>query len=398
MRRARVAYWGDIKMPVEVDLAHPPAGHVIEAAKKGEMAKVAFREFTSTEDGQLFVQRLEAVPSDILAKLPNRVIPSQVDNMLAIIRSDGKATVYMNELKQSLLVRAARPVQAGMPVMKDDIADIERLELGVTIQDNSGFLFLFSIGWRKGLFYDYGPVIGKYKQPRGYDIGVAIGRAYCHVLFQNRFSISEKEWDAIIGSKWFPFIGLSDRLINELIQQVRHDWEPDEKLEEIVKEVKERVPGMIESWREHLSFLPHICIIDRGVERFLKGDYISCTGLLFPRIEGIMRTYYASQVTKGRASPVNLTASAVAAKRNNEHSLFLPHRFEAYLRDVYFAGFSPRDTNIDISRHSVAHGVASASEFDRKSAVISILIIHQLFYFLENGNAVTQAEVGVGNA
>ena len=385
-------------MPVEVDLGHPPVGHVIEAASKGEMAKIAFREFTSTEDGQLFVQRLEAVPSDILSKLPNSVIPSQVDTMLAIIRSDGKATVYINELKQLLVARAARPIEVGMPVTKDDIADIERLELDVRIQDNSGFLFLFSIGWRKGLFYDYSPIMGKYKQPRRYDVGIALGRAYCHVLFQNMFSISEKEWDAIMVSKWFPFIGLSHRLIDELIQQVRHNWEPDEKLDEIVEEVKERVPGMIESWRDHSSFSPHIDIVSRGVERFLDSDYISCTGLLFPRIEGIMRTYHAGQVTNRRASPVNLTASAVGAKRNNDHSLFLPHRFEAYLRDVYFAKFKRWDENSDVSRHSVAHGVASASEFNRKSAVISILIIHQLFYFLKNGNAVTHAEVEVGNA
>ena len=35
-----------------------------------------------------------------------------------------------------------------------------------------------------------------------------------------------------------------------------------------------------------------------------------------------------------------------------------------------------------ISRDSVGHGVAAASAFDRKSALIGLLTVHQLFYFL----------------
>ena len=34
--------------------------------------------------------------------------------------------------------------------------------------------------------------------------------------------------------------------------------------------------------------------------------------------------------------------------------------------------------------HSVAHGVAAAEKFNQKSAVIGILTVHQLFYFLDN--------------
>jgi len=64
--------------------------------------------------------------------------------------------------------------------------------------------------------------------------------------------------------------------------------------------------------------------------------------------------------------------------------LLLPHRFAAYLRDIYFANFNPVAQDIDVSRHSVAHGVATASDFNQKSAVLGILVIHQLFYFLEN--------------
>lgn len=270
--------------------------------------------------------------------------------------------------------------------MKDDIAEVERLELGITIPPDEGFLFLFSIGWRKGLFYDYGPILPHGAQLRKYDVLDALGRAYCHVLFQSRFSITEKEWGDMFAAKWFPFSGLSDHLVEALINHVRSGWDPDEKLDEIVYEVKSRATEMMENWRNHSSFSPHLEIVQRAVERFLDGDYISCTATLFPRIEGILRTHHTSIDSNRRATPNNLIASAVANKIANDQSLFLPRRFAGYLHEVYFANFDPRKVNNDVSRHTIAHGVAHVSELNQKSATISILIIHQLFFSFKNDN------------
>lgn len=211
-----------------------------------------------------------------------------------------------------------------------------------------------------------------------------MAQAYCHVLFQERFSISDSEWDSLFAARWFPFVGLRNETINALLNHVRSGWDPDEKLDDIISEIKERIPQMLDSWRNHSSFFPHIEILERAVERFQNDDFVSCTGLLFPRIEGLLRTHHNSLGIQRRPSPENLTESAVAAKIEKEKSLLLPHRFAKYLREIYFADFNPDDQTIDISRHSVGHGVAAASKFNKKSAAIGILTAHQLFYFLEN--------------
>ena len=96
-----------------------------------------------------------------------------------------------------------------------------------------------------------------------------------------------------------------------------------------------------------------------------------------------MRTYHRSRHTdQGKLQPKSLASSAVAAKRDDPdlQSLVLPERFESYLNDVYFQHFKPDDDDIPVSRHSVSHGEAPSDKFDLKSSVISILIIHQLFY------------------
>ena len=368
-------------MPFSIDFGNPPSGYAVTAARAGEQVAICSQEFTSSEDGQYFIKRLEGFPSEILQQITPPIRPSQVDNMLAICHGDGKGVVYVNELVLQPELRAALPVEAGTVITKDAIADVERLNLGVQIPDDAGFLFVFSVGWRKGLFYDFVPISPTHL-PRPYDIDVALGQALCHVLFQERFSISDKEWDSLFAEKWFPFVGLRNDSIDMLINCVRYNRNPDERLEDIVCEVKDRAPQMLDSWRKRPSFESHLEILERAIERFQGDDYMSCTALLVPRIEGILRTQHASIGAGTNPTSKNLAETAVVAKVENDNSLLLPRRFKAYLDDVYFANFNPSDTEIEVTRHSVAHGVASASSFDKKSALIHILVVHQLFYFL----------------
>ena len=202
--------------------------------------------------------------------------------------------------------------------------------------------------------------------------------------FKKEFSVTDAEWASLFSYQWFLFLGLRDNTINTLISHIRYGSDPDVMLNDIVSEVKERVPQMLNSWHKHSAFLQHMEILERAIDRFLDDDHISCTGLLFPRIEGILRTNHSDLGTQKSPSTKNLTKSAVADKQKTDISLLLPHRFDDYLTEVYFKDFDPNSPDIDVSRHSVSHGVADASKFDQKSAVIGILIIHQLFYFLEN--------------
>ena len=211
-------------------------------------------------------------------------------------------------------------------MFKDHIADIARLDVGVQVPDDAGFLFIFSIGWRKGLFYDFGP-LGPNRMSRLYDIGPILGQAYCHVLFQERFSISDSEWDRLLKAKWFLFIGLTDQTIKNLVSHAQAGWDPDEKLDDIVSEVKNRSTQMLNSWREHPSLVEHIGILERAVEHFQNDDPMSCTGLLFPRIEGILRTHHNRLGATNLPSSQNLSESAIAAAMNKEICLLFAAPF-----------------------------------------------------------------------
>ena len=58
------------RMPVEIDLGMPPAGYAAAPKRATDTTGlIQYREFTSTEDGQHFIQRLEGFPNDILQKV-----------------------------------------------------------------------------------------------------------------------------------------------------------------------------------------------------------------------------------------------------------------------------------------------------------------------------------------
>lgn len=368
-------------MPFEITLGQPPAGYAVTSAHQGENVEVVYREFTSTEDGQYFIWRLEGFPSHLIELAPFPTKLSQVDSLLAIIRLDGATTVYLNELPLVVTARSTGPVEAGSAVHKDDIADIEEVQLGVDIPEGAGFMYLFSVGWRKGLFYDYGP-LGPGREPRQYDVAPTLGSAVAHVFFQERFAITEEEWHALFHQQWFPFVGLRNQTIAGLLNCMRSGWAFDDMLDDIVNEVVGRAGDMLNSWRNHRILAQHIEILDHAVNRFLDNDPMSCSALLFPRIEGILRTYREQVANPEDNTKHGLTELAVHARIENDGSLLLPQRFKRYLDEVYFAKFDPETKDIPFSRHSVGHGVANVSDFNRKSAVLGILIVHQLFYFL----------------
>src|ERR1700689_4587268 len=106
-------------MPVEVILSEVPIGVAAKASRKGETAAIRITGFVSSEDGQDLITHLEQFSSMLLAKaVGDKGSPSQVDNLLAIVRRDKTATVYVNELRPAFISKVARAKERGDPVFK----------------------------------------------------------------------------------------------------------------------------------------------------------------------------------------------------------------------------------------------------------------------------------------
>ena len=371
-------------MPREITLDELPAGYSITAARAGEQCEVQFRGFVSTEDGQKLITRLEGTPAHVLEKIAGLSANSAAaatHSLLTIIRPDKTATVYWNEFYPTIVARTKGAIEKGEVVTLDHITDIERIRIPeAMIPHDAGLSYVFSFGWRKGYFFDYGPLLhGESRQARDYDLEVTLGHFLARLLFQHRFSISEEAWAEMFRQGWFPFSHLSTDLIQSVIGHANAGFSIDELLDRIATEVTTLIQSRLPEWRKNQILSPHVRFVETAFERYAAGDYISSNSILYPRIEGVIRTYHSASFPESSASQSELCKTASGHYSGiREESLLLPRRFEKYLRDVYFARFQPSAAAYSVSRNTISHGVVVAEKLDRKAANVGFLILLQL--------------------
>lgn len=377
-------------MSYKITLDQLPVGYAASAVKgPGELC-VVVREFVSSEDGDILIQRLEGFPSLILAPaVPQRLgLYSTIDHMLAIIDTSRMATVYINELSFIAEMQPKRTLKKGEGVFFDDIADVQRMRIclgtePVAIPPETGVVLLFSHRWRKGLYYDLGPLAPKEGQPRDYDIEMVLGQCFARLAFQNRLRISDDEWTELLRQRWFPFIGLSGSALNNVLAHVRSGWAVDDLLDGIYGETSSRLEQQRNKWDNNPFFAPHAQFLETAANHYRGRDFISAISVLYPRIEGILRTHHLALRPAGKITSQALVTSATVANPHiqHPHSLLLPNRFSTFLREVFFEQFDPKNPE-NLSRHTVAHGVAPVVDFNMKAATLGFLILEQLSYCL----------------
>ena len=371
-------------MPYEIVFDRLPIGYAAEAARgEGQTVGVLATEFVSSEDGDLFISRLEGFPSEVIRKIPKKqfVRESTVDHLVVVLRRDKTATVYLNEVVITSEVLVKRAVKAGEEVYRDDIGDVKRVLLkGVDVPDDAGFLIVFSVGWRKGLYYDFRPLLPKEPMIRALDLSELLGQFYSYLLFQERWKITEEVWANFFSQGWFPFISLTTDTINKMINHAKEEWPIDDLLPTVFAEVRKALPLMLDKWHSISAFSEHMPFFRVAADHFDKNDHISCTSVIYPRIEGVMRSYHIIQA-KGEKATQDRIVTSVTSGSVNQNSLLLPDRFRKFLLDIYFASFDPEGPK-PLSRHTVSHGVAEANKFDLKASIIGFLVLEQLSYFI----------------
>lgn len=378
---------GEDIVPYEIQLEERLIGYVLEDAtgKEGSLVNVATREFTSSEDEELFTSRLEGGPSSLLSKLPAgvNIRPSMIDHLLAIARKDLKTTIYVNEVSILAKVRAARSIQAGELVREDDIADISEIEFqGVEIPNDAAIICILSSGWRKGLFFDFMP-LAKEGIERDYDLKKLLGSYFAYLSNQAIFALTEIGWGFLFDHQWFPFISLPKKLLRTIASLAAKKSDLDSLLPRIHEHVANLLPAMLERWSQTELFGSHIEFLKHAAKKFSEEDYLSATAIIYPCIEGLLRSVHETLTLSEKATQETLTERLIDSRRGELHdySWLLPEMFHRYLNQVYFTNFEPGKP-ARLSRNSLGHGIAEVGDFNQKATCIGFLALDQIYYFM----------------
>ena len=369
-------------MQITVKLPHKPAGVTTRSALAGEQVLLQTGGFHCSTEGETFFRIAEGLSAPYLAA--SLVSPSQVDILLAIVDRNNDAIVYINDLKITALVQSKVSAEAGQALMKNDLSEVREIDLGVEVPNDCGFLFIFSIGWRKGLLFDFGPLVPDVT--RDFSVARAMGSAYGYVLANERFALSENEWNTLMSGGWFPFIGLQSETVARMIDFLRGGRDVDLLLPEILEQVDRIGKEATALSLNNEDFAVHASFIKTALERFEAGDFISAGSILFPRIEGMLRTFYLLTRPSNSPNQMRLLNIAFPADVTTRLTILRTDKFITYLETVIFSNFR-WDNPTGATRHTVGHGIVDQKDLSDRSVLLAILTVHHLLFSLMSRRA-----------
>jgi hypothetical protein len=215
-----------------------------------------------------------------------------------------------------------------------------------------------------------------------------LGACFAYVLASERFVLSDVEWEQLIARGWFPFIGLDDQTVQRMVDFLRSNIDIDKLLPEITLQVEAVGRAAVDLAQKNSDFQGHSSFIKTALERFLANDCISAGSILYPRIEGMLRTFYRLTRATDKPGQIRLLKTAFPPEFATRYatSLLRTDRFINYLERVIFAGFDWTQPS-GASRHTVGHGVVDQNDLSPKSIVLALLTVHHLLFALMGRNA-----------
>lgn len=369
----------------------PLIGFSLEAkrtTRDGEQIKVCRRAFLTDNDGDFFYACLDQISKIFLREwiIRERANESSISNCLILISTEDSARIYIN-IPTIMNIIARKRINAGDPITREDIADIREIvfiEPELKEASYLGVIYIFSIGWRRGLYYDFTSIAKGRSTPISINnIKNLLASFYAHMIFPEIHRLYPEIKEELIKNGWFPFIRISGKNFELLCGAIKHKY----PLAEVSLEIIDSFDGqylndMLNAWMNKDHFKNHEAIIRKVIDEFLEGDYISSIHILYPRIEGLMRHIYLGEEAKANSSNLAKKLTSIGKKKTNEFGLFFPEDFNEYLQTFYFSSFDLEKGDVNLSRHSLAHGVAKESDFNKIKAFQAILIMDQISFYI----------------
>lgn len=363
------------------------------------------RDFLTSEDGFSLIRQLDQLWPILLspAGLNYKQVAS-IERLLAILHRDSTADIYINEPNMVLSVHLKMTVPK---VNKGQLVDISMIEHitevnfeGIQIPKDCGFIWIFSFGWRKGYFFDVGPLgtmEGKPASERDYPLAAELANAYSYLMNQELLHTDSATWEELFKQDWFPFVALPDSLRQSIVNTAKHKW----PLSQIEAEVSGFLLANLETIRKVLlssSILAnHKAIVGHALDRFAAEDFVSAVSIVVPRIEGVMRDLFVRLGDTRRPKQDRLISTLLNGARAAYHksSPTIPDRFSEYLEKVFFEDFKHDSSTASdiVSRHTFLHGIARPEYFNRQYATISILTLMQIVSYADRMASKQTAQV-----
>ena len=357
------------------------AGISLNAAKEGETVQVLQRAFFSSydEDHQHYFNEVLGQFSNPGATLPN--------DLLIVIR-DKQARIH-TWFPVKARIRSKVAIQRGHAVFKDQILDIEEVRFKddifeADIRDGDKVVWLFRVDWSFSLYFDFSGQLSTA------ELWKILGQCFRAMHFHSVYAFFDDPTnpERLIDRGWFPFIQFSVDEFRQLRYGIGHPSELNVAEDSVVEGFSaERIDRISENWWKSPAFRDKKEIIVAGLNAYKEGSdeqIINCVKNLVSEAEGIVRLHFHRNVGKNPKTRELMEYVSKLAREAfpSSDSLTFPGLFHDYLDAFLFRGFNLDERNIELSRHSVTHGVAPARQYTRTRALQVILCLDQINHYM----------------
>ena len=341
-----------------------------------------------TSDQPDFYKYVEQLSNIFLGKVG--IIDNDVTQFLVLIHQNRSVDLYINDFPVAVEASIKRNMEKGDLVMRNDIADIRRLNFpSITIDPKDKLIYCFKVGWKFGLFFD----LDRQNQDIDTDkMMLTLGSLYRNLSFQYLYNVlSSKELVArLFKDGWFPFIEIIGNEYKKLAAAYENNFDIDNTANSIVEQFdKDRLDKILDRWKQNTVFADKLPLLESAIHSFLQDNqsgYIACIKNLETEIEGIVRIHFFGETGKGNGVKVSELIDHVLdkglKKSGSADSMFFPKVFTEYLKEAVFCNFDLENGKIDLSRNTSCHGVANADDYTKIKALQLILVVDQIFFYL----------------
>lgn len=361
-------------------------GFVVENVEKGNKAKILTKASFISDDPK-FYHFTEQISNMFLNKAD--ILINNVCQFLILIHQDLSADLYVNDLPVILEIKAKRNIKKGEKIYQDYIADIRKLKFdGIRIEETDKIIYCFKVGWKFALFFNLH--VNDHELLEIEKTQLELGSVYRRLQFQYVYNAleSEKQFEEMLNDGWFPFIEILGDY-KKLIGFYENKFNFNNNIKGFVDNFdKKRIDKIVSKWWKNEIYKDKKELIVAGINAYLQNDkngFVNCIKTLSSEAEGIIRISYFNKTKSKNISTKDLIKHTIEKGRykvESNYSLFFPSAFLKYLESVFFRNFNLKKGNIKISRHSSSHGVAESNEYDKEHALQVILVLDQLYFYL----------------
>lgn len=306
----------------------------------------------------------------------------RASSVLAIIKADETAELYLDTVAITIQVRLKAACEAGQPVMSNQLTDILSLEFpAVDFDPTDQIIFVFREGFRFGLYFDLT------RQLDVREMGLSLGAVMRQVKHSEAYSALTNAviFDAMNAAGWFPFIEIQSEEFSHIYTSLLENRELDKVEKNLVGAFKrDRLEAMFGRWMAQPVFKKREGLLRPGIEAFLAGEPVPAIKTLATEIEGIIQEAHISEKRTSAKTPglIDFAVSEASRKSGEPDTLFFAEAFKGYLQHNVYQPFDLVTGTASAWRHGTAHGAAPVEAYTLTRALQVILTLDQLHIYL----------------